>query len=262
MASPFEHLLIDRPADGIGRITMNRPERRNALSEAHLRELLAAFATLGEDRGVRAVILAAAGPVFSAGHDFSDMTARDLNGMQTLLRVCADLMLAIQRAPVPVIAQVQGVATAAGCQLVATCDLAVAVEHATFATPGGKGGWFCTTPMIAVARAVSPKRALELLFTGDPIDASTALAWGLINQVVPAAQLEAATLALAQRASRGSASAKATGKAAFYATADLPLDDAYAHAVDVMAASALTEDGKEMMRSFVEKRPAVYPSRR
>jgi enoyl-CoA hydratase/carnithine racemase len=162
----------------------------------------------------------------------------------------------------PVIAQVQGTATAAGCQLVATCDLAVAADHVTFATPGGKGGWFCTTPMVAVARAIAPKRALELLFTGDPIDAPTALSWGLVNQIVPAADLAHATRQLAHRASRGSLSSKAVGKETFYLTAGLDADRAYGHAVEAMAASAVTDDGREMMRSFLEKRPAVYPPRR
>ena len=182
--------------------------------------------------------------------------------MRQLLTRCVDFLHAIQHAPVPVIAQVQGIATAAGCQVVATCDLAVAADHATFATPGGKGGWFCTTPMVAVARAVAPKRALELLLTGDPIDAPTALAWGLINQVVSADDLVSATQQLAQRASRGSLRSKTDGKAAYYATAHLDVESAYAHAVEVMAASALTEDGREMMRSFLEKRPGVYPQHR
>src|SRR5262249_51521000 len=138
----------------------------------------------GERSEIRAVILAAAGPVYCAGHDFADMVERGLDGMRHLFRVCTELMLTVQRLPKPVVAQVQGIATAAGCQLVATCDLAVTAEGATFATPGGKGAWFCTTPMVAVSRAVGHKRALEMLFTGDPIDARTALAWGLVNRVV------------------------------------------------------------------------------
>lgn len=262
MPENFEHLLVAVDADGIATITMNRPERRNALSMAHMQELLRAFGEIGRTPDVRAIILAANGPVFCSGHDFSDMIERDLGGMRQLLRVCSDLMLAIQRVPQPVVAQVQGVATAAGCQLVATCDLAVAADHATFATPGGHGGWFCTTPMVAVARALPPKRAIEMLFTGDPIDATTALAWGLVNQIVHATALADATRALARRASRGSLQAKAVGKAAFYDTAHSNVDAAYDHAVEVMAASALTADGREMMRSFLEKRPAVYGTRR
>jgi enoyl-CoA hydratase/carnithine racemase len=262
MARTFEHIQVSTSDDGIGTITMNRPDRRNALSESHLDELALAFADLGAAPEVRAIILAANGPVFCAGHDFSDMAERDLGGMRQLLTRCTDVLALIQRVPVPVVAQVQGIATAAGCQLVATCDLAVAADHATFATPGGKGGWFCTTPMVAVARAVAPKRALELLFTGDAIDAPTALAWGLVNRIVPATDLAHAARDLALRASRGSRQSKAVGKDAFYATAALDVEAAYAQAVEVMAASALTEDGREMMRAFLEKRPAVYPIQR
>jgi enoyl-CoA hydratase/carnithine racemase len=227
-----------------------------------MRELITALSTAGDAPDTRAVVLAAAGPVFSAGHDFGDMVERDLEGMRRLLATCTELMLTIQRLPQPVVARVQGIATAAGCQLVASCDLAVAVESATFATPGGKGGWFCTTPMVAVARAVGRKRALEMIFTGDSIDARTALAWGLVNRVVPAERLVAETEALARAASRGSLASKALGKRAFYDTVDLPVDEAYTRACEVMATSAMTADGREAMLSFVEKRPAVYPPRR
>jgi enoyl-CoA hydratase/carnithine racemase len=161
-----------------------------------------------------------------------------------------------------VVARVQGIATAAGCQLVATCDLAVAVEEARFATPGGRGGWFCSTPMVAVARAVGRKRALELLLTGDMIDAQTALAWGLVNRVVRRDRLVEETETLARAASRGSLASKALGKRAFYETIDLDVEAAYAHASEVMASSAVTEDGREAMRAFLEKRPGVYPPRR
>ncbi|HZP43086.1 MAG TPA: enoyl-CoA hydratase-related protein, partial [Candidatus Binatia bacterium] len=224
-----------------------------------MRELIAAFRALGEAREARAIVLAANGSVFSAGHDFADMVERDLDGMRRLLAVCTELMLAVQRVPQPVVARVQGVATAAGCQLVASCDLAVAADTATFATPGGKGGWFCTTPMVAVARAIGRKRALEMLFTGDPIDAATALAWGLVNRVVPAARLVEETEAFARAASRGSTASKAAGKRAFYETIDLDVEAAYAAACEVMASSAVTEDAREMMRAFLEKRPATYP---
>jgi enoyl-CoA hydratase/carnithine racemase len=257
----YEHVTV-AGNDGLVTVTMNRPERRNALSEAHMRELITALAAAGDARDTRAVVLAAAGPVFSAGHDFGDMVERDLDGMRRLLATCTELMLTIQRLPQPVVARVQGIATAAGCQLVASCDLAVAVENATFATPGGKGGWFCTTPMVAVARAVGRKRALEMIFTGDSIDARTALAWGLVNRVVPAERLVAETETLARAASRGSLASKALGKRAFYETIDLPVEQAYAHACEVMATSAMTADGREAMLSFVEKRPAVYPPRR
>jgi len=257
----YEHVLVRGDA-GLATITMNRPERRNALSEAHMRELIAALRAAGDDPDTRAIVLAAAGPVFSAGHDFADMVERDLDGMRRLLATCTELMLLLQRVPQPVVARVQGIATAAGCQLVASCDLAVAAEEASFATPGGKGGWFCTTPMVAVARAVGRKRALEMLFTGDPIDARTALAWGLVNRVVPAARLDEETAALARAASRGSLASKALGKRAFYDTIDCDVDAAYARACEVMAISAMTPDGREAMASFVEKRPGVYPPRR
>jgi enoyl-CoA hydratase/carnithine racemase len=257
----YEHVLVATDAD-LTTITMNRPERRNALSEAHMRELIDAVQRAADDGETRAIVLAANGPVFSAGHDFADMVERDLDGMRRLLGTCVELMLALQRAPQPVVARVQGVATAAGCQLVAGCDLAVAAEEATFATPGGKGGWFCTTPMIAVARAIAPKHALEMLFTGDPIDARTALAWGLVNRVVPAAELVRATEALARAASRGSAAAKAIGKRAFYETAARDVEAAYVHAAEVMATSALTADAREMMQAFLAKRTATYPPRR
>jgi len=199
----YEHVLVSAAA-GLATVTMNRPERRNALSEAHMRELIAALGAAGDQPDTRAVILAANGPVFSSGHDFADMVERDLDGLRRLLATCTELMLTLRRLPQPVVAKVQGVATAAGCQLVASCDLAVAAEEASFATPGGKGGWFCHTPSVAVARAlgakaVGAKRALELALTGDPIDARTALAWGLVNRVVPRAKLDAATEAIAGR---------------------------------------------------------------
>jgi enoyl-CoA hydratase/carnithine racemase len=257
----YEHIRLSTNG-GLATVTMDRPERRNALSEAHMRELTRALRGLGDDQDVRAVILAAVGPVFCAGHDFADMVERDVDGMRRLLGVCTELMLTIQRLPVPVVARVHALATAAGCQLVASCDLAVAAEEAAFATPGGKGGWFCSTPMVAVARAVGRKRALEMLFTGDPIDARTALAWGLVNRVVPRARLDEETDALARAASRGSRAAKAVGKRAFYDTIDLDVEAAYGAASEVMATSAMTADGREAMAAFLEKRPGVYPPRR
>jgi len=257
----YEHILTRSDA-GLTTITMNRPERRNALSEAHMHDLIAALHTAGDDPETRAVIVAAAGSVFSAGHDFADMAERDLGGMRRLLATCTELMLTLQRLPQPVVARVQGLATAAGCQLVASCDLAVAAEEARFATPGGRGGWFCTTPMVAVARAVGRKRALEMLFTGDPIDAGTALAWGLVNRVVPRERLDEESEALARAASRGSLAAKALGKRAFYDTIDVDVEAAYARACEVMATSATTPDGREAIASFLEKRAGVYPPRR
>jgi enoyl-CoA hydratase/carnithine racemase len=259
----YEHIQVSAAA-GIATITMNRPERRNALSEAHMRELIAALSSAGDQPDLRAVILAANGPVFCSGHDFADMIDRDLAGMRRLLATCTDLMLTIRRLPQPVTAKVQGLATAAGCQLVASCDLAVAAEEASFATPGGKGGWFCHTPMVAVARALGAraagaKRALELAMVGDAIDAHTALAWGFVNRVVPGAELDKATEALARAASRGSLASKALGKRTFYETIDLDLEAAYARAMEAMAESAFTPDGRESFRAFLEKRPGVYP---
>ena len=255
------HVLVERD-DDLGIVTMNRPDRRNALSEAHLRELVDEVQALAADPGVRAIVIAANGVVFSSGHDMREMVERDQAAMEGLLGLCATLMRTLQSIPQPVVAAVQGVATAAGCQLVASADLAVAAETARFATPGGNGGWFCTTPMVAVQRVLTPKRALELLFTGDDIDAATALAWGLVNRVVPADRLLDEAKALARRASRGSATAKALGKRLFYETVGLDVDAAYARAVPAMAASALDPDAREWMRAFLEKRPAVYPRRR
>jgi enoyl-CoA hydratase/carnithine racemase len=256
-----EQVLVEVAGD-LATITLNRPERRNALSESMLRDLGAELARAASAPAVRAIVLAANGSVFSSGHDFSDMVGRDLEGMRRLLGVCAEVMLNIARLPVPVVARVQGIATAAGCQLVASCDLAVAVEEASFATPGGRAGWFCHTPLVAVARAIGARRALELGMTGDPIDARTALSWGLVNRVVPRADLVAETEALARAASRGSLASKATGKQTFYRQVGLDTEAAYAEAVEVMAQSAMTADGRESMRSFVEKRPAVYPPTR
>jgi enoyl-CoA hydratase/carnithine racemase len=207
------------------------------------------------------VILAGNGPVFCAGHDFADLLGRDLNAMRKLLSTCTELMTLIQAIPQPVVARVHGMATAAGCQLVASCDLAVASEQASFATPGGKGGWFCTTPMVAVSRAIPRKFALEMLLTGDPVDAKTAEAWGLVNKVVPADRLDEETHRLLERATRGSGLSKGIGKQAFYAQIDLDQAKAYAYAVEVMAATALLEDAQEGMRAFLEKRKPTFRDR-
>ncbi len=246
--------------DWFAMIVMNRQARRNALSLDHMQELIHAFRTVGADKH-RGVILAAKGPTFCAGHDFIDMAGSNLNDMRALLNTCTELMTTIQSIPQPVIARVHGLATAAGCQLVATCDLAVASEKAYFATPGGKGGWFCTTPMVAVSRAIGRKRALEMLMTGDPVDAQTAADWGLVNKVVPPERLDEETRSLLERATRGSVLSKGIGKQAFYAQIDLDQPKAYAYAVEVMASSALTEDAQEGMRAFLEKRQPVFKGR-
>jgi enoyl-CoA hydratase/carnithine racemase len=248
----YEHILVERSGD-FATITMNRPQRRNALSLEHMRELITAFGEVGNS-DARGIVLAGNGPVFSAGHDFADMAGADLAFMRSLLSTCTDLMTLIQHVPQPVVARVHSLATAAGCQLVATADLAVASEEAGFATPGGKGGWFCHTPMVAVARNVGRKRAAELAMSGDVIDAATALDWGLVNRVVPAAQLDSAVHDLLERVTRGSAASKGIGKQALYAQIDLDQPKAYAYAIEVMAATSQTPDAQEGMKAFLEKR--------
>jgi enoyl-CoA hydratase/carnithine racemase len=248
----FEHILVERSGE-FATITMNRPQRRNALSLGHMRELTAAFADVGSSDAL-GIVLAGNGPVFSAGHDFSDVVDADLTEVRSLLMACAELMTLMQQVPQPVVARVHGLATAAGCQLVATADLAVASEDAGFAAPGGKGGWFCHTPMVAIARNVGRKRAAEMAMSGDVIDARTALDWGLVNQVVPAAQLDSAVQGLLERVTRGSADSKGIGKQAFYAQIDLDQPKAYAYAVEVMAATSQLPDAREGMRAFLDKR--------
>jgi enoyl-CoA hydratase/carnithine racemase len=248
----FEHVLVERSGD-FATITMNRPQRRNALSLAHMRELIAAFRQVG-DSDALGVVLAGNGPVFSSGHDFADIAGTDLPAVRSLLVTCTELMELIQQVPQPVVARVHGLATAAGCQLVATADLAVASESAGFAAPGGKGGWFCHTPMVAVARNVGRKRAAEMALSGDVIDARTALDWGLVNRVVPADQLDSATADLLERVTRGSAESKGIGKQALYAQIDLDQPKAYAYAVEVMAATSQLPDAQENMHAFLEKR--------
>jgi enoyl-CoA hydratase/carnithine racemase len=251
-------VLVDR-CDDRTTITLNRPDRRNSLSRTTLDELLAALQAVGES-DARGVMLAANGPVFSSGHDFSDMDGADLESMRTLLRTCTDVMLTIQSIPQVVVARVHALATAAGCQLVASCDLAVAAESAAFAAPGGKAGWFCTTPMVAIGRTMGRKRALEMALTGDTIDAATAADWGLINRAVPDGDLDAAVDDLLTRATRGSASSKAIGKQAFYAQIGMELPHAYEYAIEVMAEASQTADAKEGVAAFLEKRPPTFTS--
>lgn len=254
----YDNVLVEREGPFVT-ITMNRPAQRNALSQAHLGELLDAFRVAG-DSDALGVILAGNGPVFSAGHDFSDMAGADHERIRTLLWTCTELMQTMQQIPQVVVARVHALATAAGCQLVATCDLAVAAASAGFAAPGGKGGWFCTTPMVAIGRNVARKHALELALTGDAIDADTALSWGLVNRVVPAGDLDAATLDLLERATRGSPSSKALGKRAFYTQIGMDQPQAYAYAVEVMAAASQTPDAREGVASFLEKRKPEWGS--
>jgi len=248
----YEHILVERSGDFVT-VTMNRPQRRNALSLQHMRELIAAFQDIG-DSDALGVILAGNGPVFSAGHDFADVVEGDLPAVRSLLMTCTELMTLMQQVPQPVVARVHGLATAAGCQLVASADLAVASENAGFAAPGGKGGWFCHTPMVAIARNVGRKRATEMALSGDVIDARTAMDWGLVNRVVPADQLESATADLLERVTRGAAESKGIGKQALYTQIDLDQPKAYAYAVEVMAATSQTPDARESMNAFLDKR--------
>jgi enoyl-CoA hydratase/carnithine racemase len=248
----FEHILVERSGE-YATITMNRPQRRNALSLEHMRELITAFGDVGSSDAL-GIVLAGHGPVFSSGHDFADVVDADLPQVRSLLTTCTELMTLIQQVPQPVVARVHGLATAAGCQLVATADLAVASENAGFAAPGGKGGWFCHTPMVAIARNVGRKRATEMALSGDVVDARTALDWGLVNRVVPADQLDSATEDLLERVTRGSADSKGIGKQALYAQIDLDQPKAYAYAVEVMAATSQLPDAREGMNAFLAKR--------
>ncbi len=248
----FEHILVERSGE-FATVTMNRPQRRNALSLPHMRELIAAFRAIG-DSDALGIVLAGAGPVFSSGHDFADVVEAGLPEVRSLLQTCTELMLLIQQVPQPVVARVHGLATAAGCQLVATADLAVASDNAGFAAPGGKGGWFCHTPMVAIARNIGRKRAAEMALSGEVIDARTALDWGLVNRVVPAEQLDSATADLLERVTLGSAVSKGIGKQALYAQIDLDQPKAYDYAVEVMAATSQLPDARETMRAFLEKR--------
>jgi enoyl-CoA hydratase/carnithine racemase len=253
----YQHLL--RSTEGqLGIITLNRPDRRNALSLDLMIELIDCLDELGADPSIRAVILTAAGKVFSSGHDLSEMVERTVNDYRRIFDVCTELMTKIQSIPQPVIAQVQGVATAAGCQLVATCDLAVASDQAQFATPGVKIGLFCTTPMVALSRAVGRKRAMEMLLTGKLVDAATAADWGLVNRVVPAGQLESETRRLACQIAEASSFTVALGKQAYYTQIDLDQPKAYAYAKEVMTMNSLAHDAQEGISAFLEKRAACW----
>lgn len=255
----YKNLSVDT-SDGLATVTMRRAARRNSLSWEHLAELRSAFESIaGSD--ARGILLAAEGPVFCSGHDFNDMHARDLDGMRELLASCAEFMQLLLEIPQPVVAQVQGPAIGAGCQLVASCDLAVAGKSASFQTPGGQSGWFCHTPAVAVVRAIGRKRALEMLFTGDAVDPETAVEWGLVNHVVADESLAVESLALLQRATRGSRVSKGEGKRAFYRQADLDVAGAYELASDVMAMTSQSRDGQENISAFVEKRAAKYDDR-
>jgi enoyl-CoA hydratase/carnithine racemase len=253
-------VAVQRDQDTVT-LVLNQPERRNALSTETMRELTARLREAGDDPAVRAVILGAEGTAFSAGHDLRELSTRDPEVHERVFAACAELMLTVHRLPVPVVARVQGMATAAGCQLVAACDLAVAAEGARFATPGVRIGLFCTTPMVEVARAVGRTRAMEILLTGDAIDAATALAWGLVNRVVPAERLEEEAAALAARVATVSRATVAIGKRAVTENLDLPLEEAYRHASAVMCANMATDDAQEGIAAFLEKREPVWSHR-
>lgn len=242
-------------------LTLNRPERRNALSLDLMLELISCLDAAGGDAFVRAVILAANGKVFCSGHDLSEMTDRPIGEYRRLFGVCTTLMEKIQSIPQPVIAEVQGLATAAGCQLAATCDLVVASENASFATPGVRLGLFCTTPMVALTRAIGRKRAMEMLFTGRAIDASTAVEWGLANRVVSSSELRSETMRLACEIAAASGYTVGLGKQAFYAQVELDQPRAYAYAKDVMTLNSLAEDAQEGIACFLEKRRPEWKGR-
>jgi enoyl-CoA hydratase/carnithine racemase len=245
----------------VATVTLNRPEKRNALSLALMRELTATLRELGARRDVHAVILTGNGPAFSAGHDLSEMTGRSLDDYREIFDVCCELMETVQSIPQPVIAMIRGIATAAGCQLAATCDLVMAEEGARFGTPGVKIGLFCSTPMVAVSRVIGQKRAMQLLLTGVPIDARTAADWGLVNEVVPAEHLHARTRELAAQIAASSPLVIGIGKEAFYAQIARDQRSAYDYTKNVMVMNALATDAQEGMCAFLEKRTPEWTGR-
>ena len=246
-------ILVERDGE-VAVVTMNRPEKRNALSLQMMRELDAVLAALGSEKQVRAIVLRGDGPAFSAGHDLRELVGRDVDVYREIFDACVELMSRILAVPQPVIAEVATVATAAGCQLVAACDLAVASTQAKFAVPGVRIGLFCSTPMVALSRAIGRKRAMEMLLTGEAIDAPTALAWGLVNRVVSPDRLHDETLALARKIAEASRGIVGLGKAAFYAQIDLDQTRAYEYAKSVMTSNALEPDASEGIAAFLERR--------
>ena len=250
---------VDRNGDYVT-VTLSNAAKRNALSLDVLLALTTAFNDIGRSDAL-GVILAAEGPVFSAGHNFGEMKGASEADALHLFTVCSELMQTMHSIPQPIVARVHALATAAGCQLVATCDLAVASESAGFAIPGGKGGLFCHTPLVAVARSLTPKRALEMAMTGDVISAQTALEWGFINEVVADGELQNATQSLLERACRGSRESKGIGKKAFYQQIDMTANEAYAFASAVMAESVVSDVAQEGINAFLEKRPPDFGGR-
>jgi enoyl-CoA hydratase/carnithine racemase len=256
----YEHILVEEQGR-LAYVTMNRPQRRNALSLDHMQELLAAFQSLGRRGDIAVIVLRGNGPAFCAGHDLSEMVDRSPEFYRHLFDVCTALMETIQALRQPVIAQVHGIATAAGCQLAATCDIVVAAEEARFATPGVKIGLFCSTPMVALSRAVPARKAMEMLLTGEPISAQEAREYGLVSRVVPAAELADAVRALAEQIAAASSVVVGLGKQAFYRQLAMPQQQAYAYAKEVMSFNATFADAQEGMCAFLEKRPAKWSDR-
>ena len=264
--NPTSHnapILLESPgAGGVLRLTLNRPAARNALSVALMQALTEALGRAAKDRNTRVVVIAGAGPAFCAGHDLRELRADPRRQTyEQIFALCSELMLTIVRLPKPVIAEVHGVATAAGCQLVATCDLAIAAEEARFATPGVNIGLFCSTPMVALSRAVGRKAAMEMLLTGELIDAARAREIGLVNRVVPGGELGRAVDELASGIAAKSAFTVAIGKEAFYRQAELDLAAAYRYAAEVMTTNMLASDAAEGIDAFIQKRPPVWHDR-
>jgi len=256
----YRNLLVTTSAP-TARIVLNRPDKRNALSLDLIAELSAALRDCAPRTDLRAVVIEGAGQAFSAGHDLAEMIDRDEAFYDELFGACTVMMETLHELPQPVIAKVHGIATAAGCQLVASCDLAIAAQGTRFATPGIKIGLFCSTPMVPVTRAIGRKRAMQLLLTGEPIDAETALHWGLVNRVVPAGELEAAVGELVDAIARSSSYTVALGKQAFYDQIDRSEHDAYGRCQMVMADNARAADAQEGMTAFLDKRPPVWRGR-
>lgn len=259
MSTSADPIVLVSVAENVATITLNRPQARNALSVAMMTAVETALAQVAADPEVKVVVLAANGPAFCAGHDLKEM--RGLDGRDAVAAVfaqCSRMMTAIVRLPKPVIARVHAMATAAGCQIVASCDLAVAADSAQFATPGVNIGLFCSTPMVALSRNVGRKQAMEMLLTGHAVDAATAAAWGLVNRAVPAAELDAAVADFARLIASKSPHTLKVGKEAFYRQAEMSLDDAYAYAAQVMTENMLAQDAAEGIDAFLAKRPPVW----
>jgi enoyl-CoA hydratase/carnithine racemase len=260
VSPPDAPILLRETVGSVAVLTLNRPAARNSLSEALIASLHAALTEIADDATVRALVIAAQGPAFCAGHDLKELTARrsDADGGRAyfaeIMNACSARMQAIVNLPKPVIASVQGVATAAGCQIVASCDLAIASEAASFATPGVDIGLFCSTPMVALSRNVPRKQAMEMLLTGEPVTAARAREIGLVNQVVPPGAERAAALALAEKVALKSAHTVKLGKAAFYRQAEMGLADAYRYAAEVMTENMMARDAEEGICAFIEKR--------